>query len=86
MLSDYELEFNELDEKVSEIRRQLQDQESGEVNALKWIKLIKSCVSIDRLDRAIAFQIKDHVVGTQKTKAGTQLRPSDQIQLCGVST
>ena len=61
MLSDYEREINELEEKASDIRRQLQDQESGEVNAQKWIKLIKSCVSIDRLDRATAFQLIDNV-------------------------
>lgn len=77
MLSDYEREINELEEKTSDIRRQLQDQESGEVNAQKWIKLIKSCVSIDRLDRATAFQLIDHVVGyTNKgTNAGIRPKP-----------
>jgi DNA invertase Pin-like site-specific DNA recombinase/uncharacterized protein YeeX (DUF496 family) len=71
MLSDYEHEINELEEKSAEIRRQLQDQESGEVNAQKWIKLIKSCVSIDRLDRAMAFQLIDHVaVHEQEDKSG----------------
>lgn len=71
MLSDYEREINGLEEKSAEIRRQLQDQESGEVNAQKWIKLIKSCVSIDRLDRATAFQLIDHVaVHEQEDKSG----------------
>ena len=71
MLSDYEREINELEEKTSDIRRQLQDQESGEVNAQKWIKLIKSCVSIDRLDRATAFQLIGHVaVHEQEDKSG----------------
>lgn len=71
MLADYEREINELEENASEIRQQLQDQENGEVNAQKWIRLIKSCISIDRLDRAMAFQLIDHVaVHEQEDKSG----------------
>lgn len=62
MLSDYEREINELEEQFDNIRRQPQDQESGEGNAQKWMELIKSRVSIDRLDRATAFQLIDHVL------------------------
>ncbi len=61
MLSDYEIEINTLEEKADNIRRQLQDQESSEANVQKWMKLIKDCVSINRLDRATAFQLIDHV-------------------------
>lgn len=71
MLSDYEKGIDALEEKSENIKRQLQDQESGEVNAQKWIKLIKSCVSIDRLDRATAFQLIDQVaVHEQQDKSG----------------
>ena len=64
-------EINELEDNASEIRQQLQDQENGEANAQKWIRLIKSCVSIDRLDRATAFQLIDHVaVHEQEDKSG----------------
>lgn len=61
MLSDYEREINGPEEKASEIRRQLQEQESGEHNMQKWMKLIKDCVSIGRLGRATAFQLIDNV-------------------------
>lgn len=71
MLADYEREIKELEENTSEIRQQPQDQENGEANAQKWIRLIKSCVSIDRLDRTTAFQLIDHVaVHEQEDKSG----------------
>jgi len=61
MLADYEQEINALEEKAENIRWQLHDQESSEVNVQKWMELIKDCVSIDRLDRATAFQLIDNV-------------------------
>jgi len=72
MLSDYEQEINALEEKAENIRRQFQDQESSEVNVQKWMELIKDCVSIDRLDRATAFQLIDNVVvhGADGRKGG----------------
>ena len=71
MLSDYKKEINTLEEKSENIRRQLQDQESSEANVQKWMELIKDCVSIDRLDRATAFQLIDHVaVHEQEDKSG----------------
>lgn len=67
MLSDYEKEINALEGKSENIRRQLQDQESGEANVQKWMELIKDCVSIDRLDRATAFQLIDNVAVHEQT-------------------
>jgi len=67
MLSDYEKEINTLEEKSENIRRQLQDQESSEANVQKWMELIKDCVSIDRLDRATAFQLIDNVAVHEQT-------------------
>ena len=67
MLSDYEKEINALEEKSENIRRQLQDQESSEANVQKWMELIKDCVSIDRLDRATAFQLIDNVAVHEQT-------------------
>ncbi|NLV20916.1 MAG: DUF4368 domain-containing protein [Syntrophomonadaceae bacterium] len=79
MLSDYEREINALEEKTENIRRQLQDQESSEVNVQKWMGLIKDCVSIDRLDRATAFQLIDNVaVHEQMDKNG---RKNQSIQV-----
>lgn len=79
MLSDYEQEINTLEEKTENIRRQLQNQESSEVNVQKWMELIKDCVSIDRLDRATAFQLIDNVaIHEQTDKDG---RKSQSIQV-----
>lgn len=62
MLSDYEQEINALEGNAENIRRQLQAQESSKANVQKWMEMIKSCISIERLDRATAFQLIDHVV------------------------
>lgn len=77
MLFYYEQEINAFEEKSENIRRQLQGQESGESNAQKWLRQIKSCISIGKLDWATAFQLIDHVVGyTNKgTNAGIRPKP-----------
>lgn len=72
MLFDYEQEINVLEDKAENIRRQLQDQESSEVNVQKWMELIKDCVSIDRLDRATAFQLIDNVAVHEQTDCQRQ--------------
>ena len=79
MLSDYECEINEPEEKASEIRRQLQEQESGEANMQKWMKLIKDCVSIGRLDRATAFQLIDNVDVHEQTDDNGHKSQSIQV-------
>lgn len=80
MLSDYEKEINALEEKSENIRRQLQDQESSEVNVQKWMELIKDCVSIDRLDRATAFQLIDNVAVHEQTDERGHKSQSIQVK------
>ena len=76
----YEQEINALEEKSENIRRQLQDQENGEANAQKWIRLIKSCVSIDRLDRAMAFPLIDNVAVHEQTDEKGRKSQSIQVK------
>ena len=61
MLSDYESELSALETKAEDIRHNVQEETNSESDAKAWIKLIKECVSINRLDRATAFQLIDHV-------------------------
>ena len=67
MFSDYERELSELEAKVAELRQHAQEEESSESNVKIWMELIKECVSIDRLDRATAFQLIDNVAVHEQT-------------------
>ncbi len=80
MLSDYEREINEPEEQSDNIRRQLQDQESSESNVQKWMELIRECVSIDRLDRATAFQLIDNVAVHEQTDKDGHKSQSIQVK------
>ena len=80
MLADYEREINELDEKDADIRRQIHDEESGEVHIQKWMELIKDCVSIDRLDRATAFQLINHIAVHEQKDENGQRTQSVQVK------
>ena len=80
MLSDYEQEINTLEKKTENIRWQLHDQESSEVNVQKWMELIKDCVSIDRLDRATAFQLIDNVAVHEQTDESGHKSQSIQVK------
>jgi hypothetical protein len=61
MLADYESEITDLNEKVAQLRRQLQESRDNRADIQRWLKLLKECVTIDKLDRATAFQLIDHV-------------------------
>ncbi len=61
LFADYEKELAELEEQAAELQRTMQDEADGKANVQKWIALAKECLSIDRLDRAMAFQLIDHV-------------------------
>ena len=61
MLADYERENTELKEKTIELRRHIQDKQSSKADIQRWLDLLKECATIDRLDRATAFQLIDHV-------------------------
>lgn len=61
MLADYTEELSALEEQAASIRRGFHENEQNETDINRWLELIKECVSIDRLDRATAYQLIDHV-------------------------
>ena len=61
MFADYERELAKLEEKAADLRRTIQDAANGKADVMKWMSLVKECISIDKLDRATAFQLIDHV-------------------------
>ena len=61
MFADYERELGELEEKTSDLRRCIEEETNGKNDIMKWMSLVKECVTIDKLDRATAFQLIDHV-------------------------
>jgi uncharacterized protein YeeX (DUF496 family) len=62
MLADYESEITQLNEKAMELRRQIQEDRDNRADVQRWVSLMKECAAIDRLDRATAYQLIDHVV------------------------
>ena len=71
MFADYETELAMLEEQAAELRRTLQDEADSTSNVERWIELAKECLTIDRLDRATAFQLIDHVaVHEQEDECG----------------
>ena len=67
MLSDYERELALLEAKAAETRRTIQSESNEEADIMQWMSLIKECVSIDKLDRKIVFQLIDHVAVHEQT-------------------
>lgn len=61
MFADYERELSELETRAAEMRRCIGEEASGKAEVMRWMSLVKECASIDRLDRATAFQLIDHV-------------------------
>ena len=61
MFADYERELAGLEEKAADLRRTIQGEANGKADVMKWMSLVKECISIDKLDRATAFQLIDHV-------------------------
>lgn len=80
MLADYERELNELEDKAADVQRQIQAQASGEANVQQWIDLIKSCVSIERLDRTTVYQLIDHIAVHEQTDKGGKRTQSIQVK------
>lgn len=80
MFSDYERELSELEAKVAELRQYTQKEESSESNVKIWMELIKECVSIDRLDRATAFQLIDNVAVHERTDGRGRKSQSIQVK------
>ena len=71
MLVDYENEVAGLEEKIRDLRQSIEDGNNSEQDVQRWLELIKKCAVIDRLDRATAFQLIDHVtVNEQKDECG----------------
>ena len=61
MLADYEREVMELSGKAVELRRQIQESRNSRADIQNWLSVLKECATIDRLDRATAYQLIDHV-------------------------
>ena len=75
MFADYEKELAVLEEHTADLRRNIQDETNSEVNAQKWIELASECISLDKLDRAMAFQLIDHVdVHEQADESGLSVQ------------
>ena len=61
MLADYDKELTVLEIKASEAKRQLHEEESNEHNIREWLETLKECITIDKLDRATAYQLIDNI-------------------------
>ena len=61
MLADYECELTQLEEKAADLRQHIQESSNGKADVQRWLNLVKECLTIDKLDRATAFQLIDHV-------------------------
>ncbi|MCL2140786.1 MAG: recombinase family protein [Dehalococcoidia bacterium] len=61
MMAEYQLEIEQLTEKVSELRKQIQDTRNSKADVQRWMNLVKECSTIKKLDRATAYQLIDCV-------------------------
>ena len=61
MLADYQIETEALHVKVAALRKQIQESRDSRADVQRWLNLVKECASIERLDRATAFQLIDEV-------------------------
>lgn len=67
MFADYERELTELESKYDDLRQRVQEANDTEADVQNWMKLIKQCVSINRLDRATAYRLIDQVAVHEQT-------------------
>jgi hypothetical protein len=73
MLADYEREITELQEKSSELRQYIQESRNSKADIEKWLGILKECATIDKLDRATAYQLIDRVlVNEQSDECGVR--------------
>ena len=61
MFADYERELTELTEKAIELRQHIQESRNNRADIQRWLNILKECATIDRLDRATAYQLIDNV-------------------------
>lgn len=80
LFADYERELTELEDNMHSLRQALSDSESNESDVKAWLGIIKECVSIDRLDRATAFQLIDHVAVHERTDKHGRKQQSIQVK------
>ena len=57
LMSDYEAEQIKLADEIDELERKLETAASDESDIEKWIDLIKECIHLDELDRAVAIAL-----------------------------
>ena len=55
MLTGYQLEIESLTQKASELRAQIQDSRNNQADVQRWMRLIRECSSINKLDRALVI-------------------------------
>ena len=80
MFSDYERELSELESNAADIRQSLCESEASSAEVQKWLELVKECVSINRLDRATAFQLIDNVLVHEHTSEKGHKAQSIQVK------
>ena len=61
MLADYQQEIEILNQKASELREQIQDRRNNQADVKRWMRLIRECSTINKLDRATVYQLVDQV-------------------------
>ena len=61
MLGNYELETQDLTTKAQTLRNQIQESRNSQADVHRWMKLIKECAGVEKLDRAQAYRLIDQV-------------------------
>jgi hypothetical protein len=74
MLADYQYEIETLTQKEVTLREQIQGSRNNQADAQRWMRLIRECSTIDKLDRATVYQLID------------QVNVHEQSDECGIRT
>lgn len=61
MLAEYEAELVELEANAIDLRLLVNNAKAAEVQVESWLAMIKDCIAIDKLNRAMLTQLVEHV-------------------------
>ena len=80
MMTDYEQEQKDLELQIRILETELQATNETESNILRWMKLIKECLSLESLNRETTYQLISNITVSEKTEVNGKKHQNILIQ------
>ncbi|MCL2141077.1 MAG: DUF4368 domain-containing protein, partial [Dehalococcoidia bacterium] len=61
MLTNYQSEIEKLTDKASMLKERIQERRNSKADVQRWLNLVKEYATVDKLDRAMAYQLIDQI-------------------------